>query len=497
MGGKSKAPPPPNYGPIAQASQESAQLSYQLGQEQLAWAREQYASDKTITLDFIRDAQRRQDELDRQGAADRARYEQIYQPLEDELVQEAKTYASEARQEQKAGQAQADVSAQFQMARTAAQDRLESFGIDPSQTRAGALDVSARVAEAAARVGAGNVAREQTQAIGRALRSEALNIGRGYPGQIATQYGAALQSGAAGVNAAIQQTQSGANTMGTPYQWQGLGNQALGVWGNTLTQGYNAQLDRWKANQQQSAGWGQALGGIAGLGASFLMSDVREKENIVRVGETDDGLNIYRFTYKDDPEHQQHIGVLAQEVEKTKPQAVATDAEGTKHVNIVRATQGSATRAINMADGGTVTRDLSPSGGGTPDDIPARLNANEFIVPADTLMWKGEEFFQKLIQKSREAKQAAPAQPRTGALPVERPVVNTAEQAVPSREQMQDNEPGAGHDWQRYDYNTPTIHPGGEMRLLGTGSYMPRVDPYSLPEGEERWVPRRNPGERA
>jgi hypothetical protein len=71
-------------------------------------------------------------------------------------LQEAQDYATPARREMEAGAAMADVTNQFDLARQAAQDRLESFGIDPSQVRSGALDISSRVSEAAARAGAGN-----------------------------------------------------------------------------------------------------------------------------------------------------------------------------------------------------------------------------------------------------------------------------------------------------------------------------------------------------
>ena len=46
------------------------------------------------------------------------------------------------------------------------------------------------------------------------------------------------------------------------------------------------------------------------------------------------------------------------------------------------------------------------------DDVQARLNAGEFVVPEDVVRWKGEEFFQKTIQGSRKAKAEAPAKPQ-------------------------------------------------------------------------------------
>ena len=66
--------------------------------------------------------------------------------------------------------------------------------------------------------------------------------------------------------------------------------------------------------------------------------------------------------------------------------------------------------------GGRVPPQMSPSGGRQVDDIPAqspqgpaRLNANEFVIPQDVAMWKGQEFFQKLIDQSRQRRVTAPA----------------------------------------------------------------------------------------
>lgn len=66
--------------------------------------------------------------------------------------------------------------------------------------------------------------------------------------------------------------------------------------------------------------------------------------------------------------------------------------------------------------GGRVPPQMSPSGGRRVDDVPAmspqgpaRLNADEFVIPRDVAMWKGQEFFQKLIDQSRQKRVMAPA----------------------------------------------------------------------------------------
>jgi hypothetical protein len=69
--------------------------------------------------------------------------------------------------------------------------------------------------------------------------------------------------------------------------------------------------------------WMQALGlGLQGASAAgMIFSDERLKENVEKVGKLDDGTNIYRYNYLDGGPT--HIGVLAQEVLQTKPEAVA------------------------------------------------------------------------------------------------------------------------------------------------------------------------------
>ena len=139
---------------------------------------------------------------------------------------------------------------------------------------------------------------------------------------------------------------------------QNLGNQQAGV-ENQLTQNQlgllggigNAQASASLANQAQSQNWltggGKAIGGLlssptsgtvgsslmSGIGSIF--SDERLKEDIQTVGELFDGTNIYRYRYKGDPVTR--IGVMAQEVQETNPDAV-TDIGGFLAVDYGKAT---------------------------------------------------------------------------------------------------------------------------------------------------------------
>jgi hypothetical protein len=358
----------------------------------------------------------------------------VFQPLEDNLVDEAESYASPERAEFEAGRAMADVSQQFNLMRASAQDRLESFGLDPTQTRSQALDLSTRMQEAAARASAGNQSRVQTEAVGRALRSEAVNVGRGYPGQIASAYNTAIQSGNQAVNSQLATTSTAGNAMGNPAQWQGNANQAIGQWWNGLNTMYGNQVEAFKAEQQGGGGLGSALGLIGGIaGRAMFASDEGVKEAITPVGKLDDGQTVYKYRYKGDDRTQ--IGLIAQEVEREHPEAVA-EVGGIKMVDYDKATRRAERprRTMYAEEGGAVPEhsgvpvreSSSPSAGAVPDDVPARVNVGEFIVPKDVVSWKGEEFFQKMIQGSRQAKEAAPAKPTYGPASKERPAINTA-----------------------------------------------------------------------
>jgi hypothetical protein len=361
VGKKSSAPPAPDYSQLAAASEKSAQYSYELGKRQQDWAEKTYAENKGTSDLVIEAALGSLERQEADAARDRARYEEIFQPLEEQLAAEAESYATPERLEYEAGKAEADVAQQFEQARQSAQDRLESYGVDPSQTRQGALDLGSRLAEAASQASAGNQARDQAQALQRQLRSEAINIGRGYPGQIAGQEAGATGAGNQAASTGLATTASGASTMGTGGSWQGLGNQGIGMWGDILNTGFNNQMDRWKGEQEASSGWGDVLGTVAGIAGGRIFG--------AEGGVIPDPTQMFQ--------------------------------DG----------------------GGPVPPDMSPSGGAITDDIPAeidgqapaQINSGEFIVPKDVVKWLGEKGMQQVVLKARKEMQGGngerPAQP--------------------------------------------------------------------------------------
>jgi Chaperone of endosialidase len=105
----------------------------------------------------------------------------------------------------------------------------------------------------------------------------------------------------------------------------------------------NAQLQ-----QQQYSGM---LSGLSNLGSAgilaFGLSDEEAKENIHQVGELYDATPVYLFNYKSDPTDSPQMGVMAQDVEKIRPDAVTPrQGDGYKYVDYAKATE----RSRHIAD---------------------------------------------------------------------------------------------------------------------------------------------------
>lgn len=271
MSKKGKAPDPPDYDAIIQGNMEAAELWADVAREQLDWAKDQDAANREL-LERVLGVQLPQMEaVFEQAMADRRRYEEVYQPLEDNLIAEFKKVGTQEDQDRYAAMRTADMRANFEAQRLNQMQRLEDYGIDPSETRSQALDLGFRAQEAAAAAMAANTGRIEREQLGRALRSEAINIGRGYPAQVAQAQGIVNQT--AGGAVGNQYTMAGAT--GNAYnnafnagnmQYAGYNNA-----GNWMNQGYQNQMSTWNANAQATnALWG-GIGNLAGMGLQGLV----------------------------------------------------------------------------------------------------------------------------------------------------------------------------------------------------------------------------------
>ena len=86
--------------------------------------------------------------------------------------------------------------------------------------------------------------------------------------------------------------------------------------------------------------FGSGAGSLGSLGLLGMLSDENAKDDIEPVGELYDGQKVYRYRYKGDPVHR--IGLLAQEVAETNPDAVMDTGIGYLGVDYRAATDGAA-----------------------------------------------------------------------------------------------------------------------------------------------------------
>jgi hypothetical protein len=239
--------------------------------------------------------------------------------------------------------------------------------------------------------------------------------------------GTAVQSGAFGgdragvaaANLANQNQMAMGSTMANIYN-QGYGqamdtsmndmNRMLGVAGQQLGAGTQMQQTEQAGkdaliNQfQQEQGFpfqvAQFLANIAmGTGAltgstttavnqGSFFSDRRLKHDIKEIGKAHNGMPIYTFKYKGDPEQHTHVGFMADEVEKKNPEAVGLDPSGYKTVDYDKATQsmGGGVHARHageaFADGGVA----GPYGSKVGQGVGAGSYIPDAYLPVGELM---------------------------------------------------------------------------------------------------------------
>lgn len=248
---------------------------------------------------------------------------------QDRLIQDAQAFDTDARREELAAAAGADVNQAVGNAEQQQTRALARMGVNPNSGKFAAMSNQNAIAKASALAGASNGARTAARQEGRALTDRATNALAGYPAMGMQASGQGAQFGGLGLNYANQGLagmnsgfQTGAGVAGSSAQ--GYGN----IW--------NQQNNAYQADQANKGDFfGSLLGAGAQLGAAYIPkgSDRRLKQDIEPVGRDErTGLTLYRFAYKTHPQ-QHYIGVMADEVEAVAPEAVITMPNGFKAVH--------------------------------------------------------------------------------------------------------------------------------------------------------------------
>jgi hypothetical protein len=275
---------------------------------------------------------------------DRSIYEDVGFSAGRKIIEDANKYNEAGYQEQMASQAVGDIASAQEVARQTQVNRDRAYGIDPTSGRSGAGFNANNVAAALAKAQAGTQTREAAKQLGLAKQAQVFNMAAGLPAQSLASSNSAVSSGTAGIDAtgkALAGTTSASGALNSAT------STAMGGWNNVGNLGvskYKADLEKYSADSNASAGFGSMFGtlGAAAIknptGAAALFgSDINIKENVYQIGTLTNGFPLYAFEYK--PEYRDtwghgiQIGVMAQDVEPILPEAVTTHMDGYKLVD--------------------------------------------------------------------------------------------------------------------------------------------------------------------
>ena len=315
--GKSNPTPAPDYEPLANASREAAEIQAGLGREQLAFAREQYdRSAPQLEAVARQQMQAQSEQMDQ--ARDYYNYQKdTFRPVERGLVADAQRFNTEAYRNQLASKASADAGLAFGQTQASNQRSMAAMGVNPNSGRFAGMQNASGLALSANRANAMTNSRMQADQMGYARKLDAVGMGRGLAGASSAAYGGASGAGSmAGQNAqSAGQNYMGNMAIGAGTIGAGQGMQLQGL-GNAL----NANVNQYINTQDSTLG---DIGAIAGAGVAMYKSDRRLKENVREVSvDQRTALSLYEFNYIGD-DTRKYVGVMADEVELSYPEAVA------------------------------------------------------------------------------------------------------------------------------------------------------------------------------
>lgn len=271
-GGGSAPAPDPNVGVAALKNAE-------LGQNWLDFAKEQFqvgnirqADMDALTKKVIDQQMAIQDQSTQWANEDRARYKDVFQPLQDEFIKTAKEYDTPEKEAQAAAEAKSDVQRNAMAEQQASQRNMAAMGLNPLSGRFQGQNRATSTLTALAGAGAENAARENVRNKALALKADAVNMGNGLPASAASAYGLGLNAGNAAVGNKGAANANFYQNNGIMGQGFGGAMQGYNNMGSLLNQQYNGQVNAWAAQQQAGATTGAGLGSMVGtLGGAALM----------------------------------------------------------------------------------------------------------------------------------------------------------------------------------------------------------------------------------
>lgn len=320
----------PDYSGMNAAAQANAEVA----KEALAWYKQAYQEQAPLReaaaakANAVSDAQLASMQQNDAISKDYWNYQQsTFRPMERAIVDAAQTYDTEARRDQKAGEAIADVQQQMDAAQVQQMRGMARMGVNPNDGKFAAMANQMSMAGALGKAQAASKAREGVELQGYARKMDAANLGRNLASNQATSAGVALSAGNSAANTgsmALSQAQNATNQAGQGFNAAIQGNNSAGnIYGQV------AQME------SKDSGIMGALGTVAGgfLGgggfAELMKSDMNVKKDIKPVSDEQalaavEKTPVSKWTYKDgEGDGGSHVGPMAQHVKATMGEQAA------------------------------------------------------------------------------------------------------------------------------------------------------------------------------
>jgi hypothetical protein len=199
-------------------------------------------------------------------------YSGDFVPATQRYLKSAEEYDTPERRAEASGRAMADVTTAGEAARQGALERLEAYGIDPSQTRGAALDQNMRVNSALEAVKQGRDAATGVEERGRAYVSDALDKGRDLVTGATALYGTGSNMANAAIGTANQTSNLWASIYGTPRENLKDQEQLLNDTVNAKATETQLKIANKGAGGGAAAGIGAGLGAVAGGVGGYFAS---------------------------------------------------------------------------------------------------------------------------------------------------------------------------------------------------------------------------------
>lgn len=224
------------------------------------------------------------------ASEDRDRYKTVFEPLQDQFIADAKSYASPERRAAAADQAAADVALASAQQMGARERQAMAMGVNPASGRFQLGVAKAGTDTALATAGARNMARRQVDDTGRQLLAGAINLGQGASVNPGTSMGLSNGAAQAGFSGAMS----------------GYGQQ-----GSLLNTDYQNRMAAWQANQGMIGGIGGALGTVVGLISSKKLKTNKEPFDALGAVEA---MPVEKWRYKEGvADGGEHVGPYAED----------------------------------------------------------------------------------------------------------------------------------------------------------------------------------------